>query len=98
MGNIKIFYAYRLRKITGKCSEELELKTPSSIHDLIDHLTHIYGPEFSEEIYLETLEFGERSNFYLIFVDGKKIPDLRKFEPLIKNKSEVTFLPLTGGG
>jgi len=37
-------------------------------------------------------------NFSLIFVDGKKIPDLRKFEPLIKNKSEVTFLPLTGGG
>lgn len=98
MGNIKIFYAYRLREITGKSSEELELNTPSSIHDLIDHLAQIYGSEFSEETCLESLEFGQRSSFYLIFVDGKKIPDLRKFEPLIKNQSEVTFLPLTGGG
>jgi molybdopterin converting factor small subunit len=98
MGKIKISYTYRLREITGKSYEILEIKTPASVQDLIDYLSNIYGSQFCEEIGLQTADFGDRSSFYKTFVDGKRIPDSEKSDPLIRNESEVTFLPITSGG
>ena len=98
MGKIKISYAYRLREITGKSDEILEMKTPVSVQDLIDYLSSNYGSKFREEIDLQASDFGERSSFYQTFVDGKRIPDTEKSDPLIRDESEVTFLPITSGG
>jgi molybdopterin converting factor small subunit len=98
MGKIGVSYTYRLRDITGKSYESLEIKTPTSIHDLISHLKCKYGYKFDEEIDLEASAIGEKSSFYLTFVDGNRIPDTEKFDPRIRNESEVTFLTTMGGG
>jgi len=98
MGKIRISYAYRLREITGKSHEILEIETPTSVQVLIDYLKSRYGLKFCEEIGLEASEFGERSRFYQTFVDGNRIPDTEKSDPLIRNESEVNFLPMMGGG
>jgi molybdopterin converting factor small subunit len=98
MGKIGISYTYRLRDITGKSHETLEIKTPTSVHDLICHLNCKYGSKFDVEIGLEASAIGEKSSFYLTFVDGNKIPDTEKFDLRIGDGSEVTFLTMTGGG
>jgi len=98
MGKIKISYAYRLREITGKSYEKLEIETPTSVQDLVDYLSNRYGSQFCEEIGLQSSDFGERSSFYQTFVDGNRISDTEKSDPLIRNESEVTFLPVTSGG
>jgi hypothetical protein len=98
MGKIGISYTYRLRDITGKPYETLEIKTPTSIHDLISHLKCKYGSKFDEEIGLEAPAIGEKSNFYLTFVDGNRVAEAEKFDLRIGNESEVIFLTMTGGG
>ncbi len=98
MGKIRISYTYRLRDIIGKSYETLEIKTPTSVYDLICHLNCKYGSKFDAEISLEASGIGEKSGFYLTFVDGNRIPDTEKFEPRIRNESEITFLTMTSGG
>ena len=98
MGKIRISYTYRLREITGKSYEILEIKTPVSVQDLIDYLNNNYGSKFCEEIGLQASDFGERSSFYQTFVDGNRISDTEKSDALIRHESEVTFLPITSGG
>ena len=98
MGKIRITYTYRLREITGKSHEILEIETPASLQGLIDYLNGQYGAKFCEEVGLKASEFGERSRFYQTFVDGNRIPDAEKSDPLIGDESEVTFLPITSGG
>ena len=98
MGRIQLVYPDRLRVITGHPKEIVEIPTPSSVRDLITYLTERYGEGFKKEISLRTLELGETTPFYLVFVDGCQIQESRDSEAVIGDGAEVTFLPLFSGG
>ena len=98
MGTVKVSYSNRLVEITGKGSESLELPTPLSLRDLIHNLAGRYGKAFETEVNLKTLEWHQESFLYQFFVDGNKIPEMRKEELLIHHQSEVSILPILGGG
>jgi molybdopterin converting factor small subunit len=98
MGNVKVSYANGLLEITGKVSETLDLSTPMSLRDFVRHLVEKYGKAFEKEVNLKTFEWGQESFLYQFFVDGNKIPEAKKEDLLIHHQSEVTILPLLGGG
>lgn len=98
MGFIKVSYANRLIEITGKGSETFNLSTPLSLRDFIRHLAEKYGKAFEKEVNLKTLEWGQETFLYQFFVDGNKIPETKKEDLLIHHQSEVSILPLLGGG
>ena len=98
MGRVKVSYTHRLREITGRSWETVEIATPLSVRGLIDHLIDRYGSAFSKEMNLTATELGERSNFYLIFVNGMKVQELQKDSLLIQDGNEVSFLVLVSGG
>ena len=98
MGTVKVRYVHQLVQITGRSEESLQLNTPATVRDLLAALIERYGVPFRREIELESRELGEKSAFYLVFVDGKKIPEAQMDRPLIADQSTVSFLPLLGGG
>ena len=98
MGTVKVSYTHRLVEITGKVSEILELPTPLSLRDFIHHLAGRYGKAFEKEVNLKTFEWRQESFLYQFFVDGNKIPEMRKEDLLIHHQSEVSILPILGGG
>jgi len=98
MGKVSLLYSHRLKEIAGKAEEVLEITTPSSVRDLIDRLVERHGSSFVREIHLTSSELGEASPFYLVFVNGQKIPDSKKDDLLIRDGSNVSFLPLISGG
>lgn len=98
MGRIRIVYPHGLQAITGHADETAEIQTPSSVRDLIMHLKARYGKRFEEEMNLRSLEMGETTPFYLVLVDGCRIPEGRDSEALIGDGAEVALLPLFSGG
>ena len=98
MGTVKVSYANRLLEITGKSRESLELAIPMSVQDLIQYLSDRYGKVFEKEVNLKTYEWGQASSLYQFFVDGNQIPEAKKEDLLIHHQSEVSILPLLGGG
>lgn len=98
MGTVKVSYANRLLEITGKGGETVELPTPLSLRDFICHLVEKYGKVFEKEVNLKTFEWGQESFLYQFFVDGTKIPEIQKDDLLIQHQSEVSILPMLGGG
>jgi molybdopterin converting factor small subunit len=98
MGTVKVSYANRLPEITGRVSETVEFPTPLSLRDFIHHLVERYGKAFEKEVNLKTFEWGQESFLYQFFVDGNKIPEMKKDDLLIHHQSEVSILPILGGG
>lgn len=98
MGTVKVSYANRLLEIAGMSPETLELATPMSVHDLIQYLSDRYGKVFEKEVNLKTFEWGQASSLYQFFVDGNRISEAKKEDLLIHHQSEVSILPLLGGG
>jgi molybdopterin converting factor small subunit len=98
MGRVKVSYTHRLGEITGRSRETVEIETPLSVRGLVDYLIDRYGSAFSKEMNLTATELGERSNFYLVFVNGMKVQELQKDSLLIQHESEVSFLALVSGG
>ena len=98
MGSIRLVYPHRLQAITGHSEEIVKTLTPSSVRDLITYLTERYGERFKEEMNLKSLELGETTPFYLVLVDGRRIPESGNSEAVIEDGAEVAFLPIFSGG
>ena len=98
MGKVNVLYSHSLKEIAGKAEEVLEITTPSSVRDLIDRLVERHGSSFAREIHLTSSELGQDSPFYLVFIDGKKIPESRMDDLVIHDGTQVSFLPLISGG
>ena len=81
MGKVNVLYSHGLKEIAGKAEEVLDITTPASVRDLIDRLVERHGSSFAREIHLSSSELGQHSPFYLVFVDGHKIPVSKKDEP-----------------
>ena len=98
MGKVSLLYSHRLKEIAGKAEEVLDITAPSSVTSIIERLVEQHGPSFGRELNLRSSELGQDSPFYLVFVDGQKIPDSKKDALLIRDGSNVSFLPLISGG
>ena len=98
MGLVRIVYSYKLRELAGNPQEMLEVPTPILLGDLLRTLGSRHGAKFIREMNLTSFELGEKCDFYLIFVDGKRIWGNEKEIFSVKEKSEIKFLPLMSGG
>jgi molybdopterin converting factor small subunit len=98
MGKISLLFSHKLKEITGKAEEIFEVTTPLSVIALNGRLVERYGPSFGRELLVRSNELGEESPFYLVFVDGQRIPESKRRDPLIHDGSQVSFLPLISGG
>ena len=47
---------------------------------------------------LRSLELGETTSFYLVLVDGRRIPESGNSEEVDGDGAEVAFLPIFSGG
>ncbi|MFX1390638.1 MAG: MoaD/ThiS family protein [Promethearchaeota archaeon] len=91
---VKVIYFAEFRKVTGKDSEEFELKN-NTIKELIHFLVQKYSK-------MQKLLWDKHSesinNNISIIVNNKPIHDTHNLSTFLKEGDEITFLlPISGG-
>ncbi|MHA1148599.1 MAG: MoaD/ThiS family protein [Promethearchaeota archaeon] len=88
------FYSY-LEDIIGLQQLNIHLKRDSMLSHLLKILQKELGHNFTRAI----LEYQNRVNKYIIIsVNGIEVKSLDKYDLILKNEDEVSFLPAIAGG
>ena len=91
---VEVKFFTRLREITGKKVEKIQLQESITINGLIRLLGKRYGENFREYIYDK-----EKVQDYLsILVNGKNINKLFGLETKLHEGDLIVILPPVGGG
>ncbi len=94
---VKVEYLGHIKNITSnRREEEIETKDVSSVADLLNILTKLYGEPFKKAIY-EPKASDVKPN-YIITVNGYLLNQLKGLETKLKNGDHVVLLPIVSGG
>jgi MoaD family protein len=94
---VKVEYLGHIKNILGsKRQEEIEIKDPASIADLLMLLSKKYGEPFKKAVY-ESGGLDVKSNF-MATVNGYLLNQLKGVETKLKNGDRVTLMPVVSGG
>ncbi|MHC1601494.1 MAG: MoaD/ThiS family protein [Candidatus Nezhaarchaeales archaeon] len=90
---ISVRYATILRELTGKISEELEIRDGATIKEPIEELTRKYGEEFKKGF----LNVKRRKGLLRIFVEvNDQVYTYPECEDIkLKNGDKVAITPVT---
>ena len=92
---VEVKFFTSLREITGKKTEDIQLKENTTITELVQQLSRIHGKEFDQYIYNKQNKVQE---FLSFLVNGQNINNLNGFETALKDGDVVAILPPVGGG
>jgi len=92
---VKLRFFTRLREITNKREEEIEVKKDTAVEDLLKLLEEKYGPEFKD--YIRNKRGRLRENLQYL-INGKNVGSLQGFETKLKEGDTVAIIPPVGGG
>ena len=90
---IKVSYLDRLRRLTKKNVETIELLEGSNVDDLLKVLLKKYGREFKNYVYDEG---GAVKPYIQFFINGRSV--VRDTETELKDTDELAIVFATGGG
>jgi MoaD family protein len=90
---IKVIYLDRLRRLTGKDLETIELSKGSDVDSLLKVLSEKYGEEFENYVYDES---GDVKPYIQFFINGRSV--VRDTETELKDTDELVIVFATGGG
>jgi len=92
---VKLRFFTRLREITNKREEEIEVKKDTAVEDLLKLLEEKYGLEFKD--YIRNKRGRLRENLQYL-INGKNVGSLQGFETKLKEGDTVAIIPPVGGG
>jgi len=93
--NIQIRSASNIAKIFNSRKFNIELQEPSTLKDLLEKLTNIYGQEFFDEACTED---GYSPEQIAILVNGSSAAAIGGVSIQLKDGDDVLFLPVISGG
>ncbi|MHB1347305.1 MAG: MoaD/ThiS family protein [Candidatus Humimicrobiaceae bacterium] len=85
------YNSYLIRKITNKNTEEVVIKSGSSLENLIQILKEIYGDEMEKILY----DAGNKKLKVLVMVNGESVT---RPDHLLAEKDAVNIFPFISGG
>lgn len=86
-----IYNSYLIRKLTNKNTEEVVIKSGSSLENLIQILKEIYGDEMEKMLY----DAGNKKLKVLVMVNGESVTRLDR---LLAEKDVINIFPFISGG
>ncbi|MFQ6094816.1 MAG: ubiquitin-like small modifier protein 1 [Candidatus Bathyarchaeia archaeon] len=92
---VKIRFFTRLREITDKREEQVEVKKNTTVGELLELLEERYGQAFKD--YIRNRRGKFRKNLQYL-VDGTNVRFLQGFETILKEDNTVAIIPPVGGG
>lgn len=92
---VKARFFTRLREITNKREEEVELANDVSVGDLLRLLEEKYGSEFRD--YMRNRR-GEFRGTLQYLVSGRNVKSLQGFKTKLKEGDTLAIIPPVGGG
>jgi len=92
---VKVRFFTKLREITDKREEEIEVKFDSTLRNLLEMLEGKYGSKFRDYIRNKRGEF--RSNLQYL-INGKNAGLLEEFDTKLKEDDIMAIIPPVGGG
>ena len=94
---VRVEYLGHIKNMVGdKREEEIEIRSDSSIADLLALLSRKYGEPFKKAVY-ESGGADVKSNF-MATVNGYLLNQLKGVETKLKNGDHVTLMPVVSGG
>lgn len=94
---VKVEYLGHIKNMVGdKREEEIEIRSDSSMADLLALLSRKYGEPFKKAVY-ESGGADVKSNF-MATVNGYLLNQLKGVETKLKNGDHVTLMPVVSGG
>jgi molybdopterin synthase sulfur carrier subunit len=91
---VEVKFFTRLREITGKKVEKIQLQNKITVNGLIRLLGDIYGEKFREYIY----DKEEVQDYLSILVNGKNTNKLLGLDTKLQEGDVMAILPPVGGG
>lgn len=93
---VKVEYLGFIKNLLNKRIEEFELSARTSLQQLLEKLSNIYGTPFKKEIF----EPGQKDVKYgfVVTVNGVLIGQLAGVETMLKNGDHVILMSLMSGG
>jgi len=92
---VKIRFFTRLREITNKREEEIEVANDATVRNLFEQLEEKYGTEFRDYIRNKRGDF--RGNLQYL-INGKNVSLLQEFDTKLKEDDIMAVIPPVGGG
>jgi molybdopterin synthase sulfur carrier subunit len=92
---VEVKFFTRLREITGKKIEIIQLQKSITINELITLLAEKYGKNFREYIYGKK---GKVQDFLSFIVNGKNINKMQGFDTKLQEGDVIAIVPPVGGG
>ena len=93
---VKVEYLGHIKNMVGdKREEEIEIRSDSSMADLLALLSRKYGELFKKAVY-ESGGADVKSNF-MATVNGYLLNQLKGVETKLKNGDHVTLMPVVSG-
>lgn len=94
---VKVEYLGHIKKLTNNTrQEEIDVKSPAAVTDVLMILTEKYGAPFKKAIY-EPKASDVKSN-YIITVNGYLLNQLNGVQTKLKDGDHVILLPIVSGG
>jgi len=92
---VEVKFFTRLREITAKKIETIQLQNSITVDELIILLAERYGKNFREYIYNKK---GKVQVFLSFLVNGRNINVLQGFDTELKEGDIIAIVPPVGGG
>lgn len=92
---VKARFFTRLREITKKREEEIEVEEKITLSEFLEILEKKHGEEFRK--YLRNRMGAPRGTLQFL-INGKNVRTLKGFETILKEGDVVAIIPPVGGG
>jgi MoaD family protein len=92
---VKVRFHVRLREITGKKEEFLNLREGRTIEDALSTLSNKYGERFNRYVYGQVEQIAAHLQ---ILLNGDNMSNLQGLKTVITEGAQLDIAPLVAGG